>query len=131
MRTHRAVPCRAVCVTWAFGLSPVPCCSGLTDMCTMTHWPEATTAVPHPAPSPCLFTEPTAISMVASLEGTSLKVPPFRLDYALGNGRAVQLGMHCAVVQTPVTDHLSDHYPVACRFARSAEEAAHGFDWRL
>ena len=105
-------------------------CSGLHDMCTMSHWPEDAATAPHPAPSPCLFTEPTALPMVESVARLGIKVPPFRLDYALGNNKAVELGIHCAVMQTEVTQTLSDHFPIACRYPRTAQEDANGYDWR-
>lgn len=101
--------------------------SGLTDMCTVKHWPADGSE--HPAPSPCLFTEPTALSMVRSATEHGVKVPPFRLDYALGNARARELGIRCAVVQTEETNTLSDHFPLQCRYRRSEEEDVLGFDW--
>ena len=39
--------------------------AGLTDMCSLTHWPEHVPGATddHIAPSPCLFTEPTKVAM--------------------------------------------------------------------
>lgn len=123
---------------------------GLRDMCSVTHWPDDANDH-HTAPSPCLFTEPTHISMVHEAQSLGLEVrsqerpshthahsqsphthqvPPFRLDYGLGNAAAAALGMQCAVVQTSETDELSDHYPVECRYPKSEEERAQGYDWR-
>lgn len=77
-----------------------------------------------------MFTEPTQLPMVEGAVRNGVEVPAFRLDYALGNAAAAARGIHCAVVQTDETATLSDHYPIACRYARSAEEDANGFDWR-
>jgi endonuclease/exonuclease/phosphatase family metal-dependent hydrolase len=53
-----------------------------------------------------------------------MQVPPFRLDYALGNAHLRRRRPECSVVQTPDTDVLSDHYPIECRWAFTEDEPA-------
>lgn len=138
--THASAPAArltpASAILWGCVCAPVTLapCSGLADLCTMSHWPatqaDGSSGAHHPAPGPCLFTEPTQLPMVEGAVRNGVEVPAFRLDYALGNAAAAARGIHCAVVQTDETATLSDHYPIACRYARSAEEDANGFDWR-
>lgn len=93
----------------------------LEDLCFLKRWPEeaASNPVEKYAPSPCDYTEPTHHSLV---EGVPAKdVPPFRLDYGLGNSILTKSfsSVACTVVQTEVTSELSDHYPVECRWKYS------------
>ena len=92
--------------------------NGMHDLCTTQHWDRPN--APHQAPTPCLYTEPTDRSMVPEVNG---KVPPFRLDYVLGNSHVVKRhpDFSCAVVQTAATAKLSDHFPLECRYSISAQ----------
>lgn len=80
----------------------------------------------HLAPSPCLYTEPTSMSMV-----DSVLMRPFRLDYALGDAafQIAHRNISCAVVQTAETDVLSDHFPLECRWDVTTDPVEEKICW--
>ena len=96
--------------------------AGVADLCSLTHWPADTgnqanrsiaPEAAHRGAGPCLYTEPTAYSLVAGIAPQDM--PAFRLDYVLGSpALSSATGLACAVVQTAETAALSDHYPLEC-----------------